>query len=536
MSKIFRRQFLQFCQYSGLFALAAFISSNRNPVKAIEIGNRFIELNGWSFTGEPLAAEKLKLLYFLDLNDEPLPTPPQKIETGKIFSELPPEQFAITMRMMVDGFGEVALYADNSGKGYTSEDFPFDLNRAFTLARWQRVTQFIEEYSARGFTFSPKIKDRLNKAKVFFDKVENALVIREQLELCRQSLVESLWAGEEAVLEKARQQINQNGDRSDFLFGCNLFGYPHLGEKYNDRFKELFNYATLPFYWGTFEPTEGKPDFDRIDNMVSWLQANNIKAKGHPLVYFHEAGIPSWIKDRSWQEIKTTISDRVGKITEYYRGKIDYFDIINEANNLKWANDLKLSYDQFLEVTKIASIASRQGNPEVRRIINHCCLWAENVPFESPPQMSPYQYLKGCISADIDFEILGMQVYYPNQDMFEIDRLLEKFSKLGKKIQISELGVASNNKTDSAAMIQEPFGFWHEPWSEKIQADWIEQFYTICYSKSFIEAITWWDFADGGQFWPHGGLLKQDLQPKESYSRLLNLRETWGKAKKISEK
>ena len=34
-----------------------------------------------------------------------------------------------------------------------------------------------------------------------------------------------------------------------------------------------------------------------------------------------------------------------------------------------------------------------------------------------------------------------------------------------------------------------------------------------------------------GKFWPFGGLLQQDMQPKEAYHRLLKLKQTWGLAK-----
>jgi hypothetical protein len=37
-----------------------------------------------------------------------------------------------------------------------------------------------------------------------------------------------------------------------------------------------------------------------------------------------------------------------------------------------------------------------------------------------------------------------------------------------------------------------------------------------------------WDFSDaGGHFWPHGGLLRADGQPKESYHRLQRLVREW---------
>ena len=80
-------------------------------------------------------------------------------------------------------------------------------------------------------------------------------------------------------------------------------------------------------------------------------------------------------------------------------------------------------------------------------------------------------------------------------------------------------------------MIRKPDGrHWHgDKWTEQVQADWLDQFYTIAYSKPFIDAITWWDFCDPA-FIPHGGLLTPDLQPREAYKRLLALRRKWGAA------
>ena len=66
----------------------------------------------------------------------------------------------------------------------------------------------------------------------------------------------------------------------------------------------------------------------------------------------------------------------------------------------------------------------------------------------------------------------------------------------------------------------------HEALCNKIQADWIEQLYTIAFGKPYIVALTWWDFPDP-TFVPHGGLLRKDMTPKEGYRRLLNLLSQW---------
>ena len=59
----------------------------------------------------------------------------------------------------------------------------------------------------------------------------------------------------------ARVKIEQTRHR--FLFGANAF--PVLGDSdserealYEKRFTDLLNYATLPFYWGAYEPTPGR--------------------------------------------------------------------------------------------------------------------------------------------------------------------------------------------------------------------------------------------------------------------------------------
>ena len=120
-------------------------------------------------------------------------------------------------------------------------------------------------------------------------------------------------------------------------------------------------------------------------------------------------------------------------------------------------------------------------------------------------------------------------LFGPEHDLFEIARMLDRFSALGKPLHVTELGVSSRADRDEQSMGKDPSkSYWHEPWSERVQADWIEQFYTLCYAHPAMQAVTWWDFSDaGGHFWPHGGFLRPDGQPKEGYHRLQRLIRGW---------
>lgn len=62
-----------------------------------------------------------------------------------------------------------------------------------------------------------------------------------------------------------------------------------------ERWFELFNQATLPFYWGGFEPVAGRPDTERLRRTAQWFVDRGVVVKGHPLVW-HTLTAP-WLVD-----------------------------------------------------------------------------------------------------------------------------------------------------------------------------------------------------------------------------------------------
>ncbi|MGK7945511.1 MAG: endo-1,4-beta-xylanase [Microcystaceae cyanobacterium] len=520
-----RRRFLEFTTGLTLFPL---LHHKMPPVAAQSTSDATITIKGTDFQGNPLDEEGWKSLYFLDLEESPLLTPQRQVKNGDLISSLPTFPVIISMVIPVYGFGRVYLYADNQGKGYKIEDFPLNLPLELARTRLHRIQTFIDDGKSEGYTLPSSITTRLHRGKVYLRNAENSPERTQQVKWCQESLYETLWAGEEAVLAKARYDIAKRGKRPQFKFGCNFFGFPYAGEDYNNYFAQLFNYATVPLYWRSFERERGKRDYENVDNMLDWLGKNQIKAKGHPLVWFAEYGIPYWLEDTAFTSMKGKIEQHIETVTTHFGDRLPYYDVINEGSGLAFANVPGYSSSELVELSRVASTATHQGNKNAYRVINNCCLWAKYRTLEETNPDTPYQYVKACLAANVPFEAIGLQLYYPNHDLLEINRMLERFGQLGKPVHITELGVPSDTEEDENSFMKIPFGLWHKPWSETIQADWIEQFYTLCYSKSYIEAITWWDFSDSiNHFWAHGGLLNTEGQPKESFYRLKALLEQW---------
>ena len=52
---------------------------------------------------------------------------------------------------------------------------------------------------------------------------------------------------------------------------------------------------------------------------------------------------------KRWKCTPQPSREGVVHVTRYYQGKIPYYDIINEANKIPWANELNFSTEQFLD-------------------------------------------------------------------------------------------------------------------------------------------------------------------------------------------
>jgi GH35 family endo-1,4-beta-xylanase len=335
-----------------------------------------------------------------------------------------------------------------------------------------------------------------------------------------------------AALERARYRIGRNGPRPGFLFGCNAFEFAR-SEEYARRFTALLNYGTVPFYRAGTEKTEGNPDYSQVDAILEKMAGTQILTKGHPLVWFHQAGIPEFLKKKSWQELRQSCRDYILRSVGRLRTRIHAWDVINEAHN--WANDLNLDDGQLVEITRLAAETTRVADPTAFRVVNNCCTWAEYVAVRrsySGPlgrrSRSPLEYMQAVNDARVPYEAVGLQLYDPSRDMLETERQIERFFVLGKPIHITELGISSSSEAVPSGEISQPNrNVWHgAEWTEQIQADWAEQFYTLCYSKPEVQAITWWDFSDPA-FIPHGGFVKPDYTPKQCYERLLKLIAGW---------
>ncbi|MCU0962954.1 MAG: endo-1,4-beta-xylanase, partial [Pirellulaceae bacterium] len=288
----------------------------------------------------------------------------------------------------------------------------------------------------------------------------------------------------------------------DFLFGCNIYGFDRFrsdadNAAYRDRFAELFNYATVGFYWRWYEVERGKPQYEYTDKVVAWCQQRGIRLKGHPLLWGDEAGVPPWSDGQPAPEIQR---HRVAEIMGRYRGKIEFWEVVNEPSHLaepkigqpyRWA---------------------REVDPEAYLIVNDYHVLADGAP-------GFHRLLEQAVRDQVPFDGIGIQAHEPRTMRFPLDRvqaILDQYATFGKELHITEFTPTSSGQPIAGS-------YREGVWDEAAQAEYAVQFYRVCFAHPAMRAITWWDLSDAASWLPGGGMLRADMSRKPVYEQLKRL-------------
>ncbi|MCS6919638.1 MAG: endo-1,4-beta-xylanase [Fimbriimonadales bacterium] len=316
------------------------------------------------------------------------------------------------------------------------------------------------------------------------------------------------------------QTVQVEMTRHAFLFGANIFPLFQFDESqratYGRLFRELLNYATLGFYWGAYEPEQGRPTGRELQRRIAqWCKQHSVAAKGHPLVW-HEV-YPQWATNEP-DELQPLLQARVRDIVREFRGLIDRWDVINEATvGRKFNNGMGkwLARDGTTRVVLQTLRWARDASPNAFLIYND---------YNISPEFE--KLIEELVQRNAPLDAVGIQSHMHTGE-WTLERawqVCETYGRFGKPLHFTEVTVLSGQHGWEL-----PRPWRSTPEGEARQAEYAERFYTLLFSHPAVEAITWWDFADA-YAWQGApaGLLREDLTPKPAYERLRTLiREQW---------
>lgn len=251
----------------------------------------------------------------------------------------------------------------------------------------------------------------------------------------------------------ANQEVTIEQVNHKFLFGTAAFDLVPLtsgeyeGEKKEraeqraEKIASLFNAATLPFYWGRFEPKRGEPITEKVKNAARWSLDHNMVTKGHPLCWHTVTA--DWLLELSNAEILQAQLNRIHRDVSDFKGLIDMWDVINEAVIMpvfdKYDNGITRICKEHGRINTIRMMfdAARETNPNATLLINDFDV------------SSAYDILvEGCLEAGIKFDVIGIQSHM-HQGWWGVEKtlkVLENFERFKLPIHFTETTLSTNIK------------------------------------------------------------------------------------------
>lgn len=323
----------------------------------------------------------------------------------------------------------------------------------------------------------------------------------------------------------------------EFLFGCGAFDSTFLYETKGtdkeaffrervDRFEKVFNYGTLPFYWGGYEPQEGNVQFESRMFGAQELRAHNITPKGHPLCWHTVCA--NWLLKYDNKTIMEKQLERINRDVTAFRGVVDIWDAINETVIMpefdRYDNAVTRICNEYGRINLIKEVfaAAKAANPDSVLLINDFNLSDKYV-----------KVIDECLEAGVPIDAIGLQTHqhqgYHGREWFE--EVLERFSVFGLPLHFTENTLISGEIMPSHIVDLNDWQVdeWPStPEGEARQAREWEEIYNTLFAHPLVEAVTGWDLSDGMWLNAPSGLIRKDNSVKPAYEKLDELiHKTW---------
>lgn len=351
--------------------------------------------------------------------------------------------------------------------------------------------------------------------------------------------------------EVERCSIRYTLQRHEFKFGANGFMFRQFrGDQawknavYEEKFKELFNLAVVPFYWNTYEPERGRfrcsPDcevIDRrppVDELLSFCEENAITPKGHPLIW--HTLLPEWLpQDRS--RLLDEYERRIAMIAERYGARIPIFDVCNEGLQLDSLDPVCFPKGNVpaSHIERAFELAGKYFPASTELVYNEgpWQSWNNYHNFYTPL----YLLARRLQNAGLPLRGLGLQYHLAffrdlnqlvdwSRQMLDPAHLyahMDLYGSLGIPLNISEITLPAMPALGDG---------------EAFQSLVAERLYRIWFSHPAVHAIIWWNLVDKTAYRADsinnnegenrflGGLLNNDMTGKLSWKVLHRLIRT----------
>lgn len=291
-----------------------------------------------------------------------------------------------------------------------------------------------------------------------------------------------------------------------------------IGAQYMKLLSQEFN-VLVPeneMKFSSLRPSRTTYNYGRADSMVAFARANNMRVRGHTLVWHSQ--LANWVTNGTFtgDEARTIMNEHITNVASRYRGQLAAWDVVNEAFTDSpvtlrpgfWSDRIGRGY---IEQAFRTAYAADSTTPLYYNDYN-----IEPINAKSD---SVYALLADFKRRGVPVHGIGMQMHLIAGSLPSLQSMAENFARfaaLGLKIQITELDIRLALPSTSTTLAT--------------QAQNYRDIYSLCLQQPACDMVVTWGITDRASWVPNtfpgfGEALLFDnaMQPKLAYIAVNNL-------------
>ena len=289
-------------------------------------------------------------------------------------------------------------------------------------------------------------------------------------------------------------------------------------------------------------PNKDTYNFDLPDKLVALAEKNDMHIQGHTLVW-HSQLSPFFKEISDSTAMVEALKDHINTIVGRYKGKINAWDVVNEALN----DDGTLRKTVFLDVLgedylSLVFNLTQKADPEVELFYNDYSMTNPN------KRAGAIRIIKRMQEQGVRVDGIGMQGHWDlnRPSIEEIETSIVQYAELGIKVDITELDVSVipmpwdfsgadvNVKFESTDPTMNPYPKQlPNSIKDQLAKRYEDIFKLFLKHKDKINRVTFWGVNDGDSWkndWPIEGrtnyplLFDRNNKKKKAYHSLIKLK------------
>ncbi|MFG1889212.1 endo-1,4-beta-xylanase [Micromonospora sp. NPDC049051] len=197
------------------------------------------------------------------------------------------------------------------------------------------------------------------------------------------------------------------------------------------------------------EPQQGQFTFGNADRIVNHARANGMKVRGHTLAWHSQQ--PGWMQNMSGSALRSAMLNHVTQVATYYRGKIDSWDVVNEAfadgsSGARRDSNLQRTGNDWIEA---AFRAARAADPGAKLCYNDY----NTDDWSHAKTQAVYNMVRDFKARGVPIDCVGLQSHFNSASPYpgNYRTTLSSFAALGVDVQITELDIEGSGDSQATA-------------------------------------------------------------------------------------